>query len=86
MSNIPPDPEGMNDRRAQWAKDAITHFQDATGADLGDALADLLCDVMHLCDREARKDDWQAIQHFEDALERARRCYREETTELPDDG
>ena len=49
--NLPPDPEGMNGERAQWAKEALTAFQRATRADDEDAVKDLLCNLMHLCDR-----------------------------------
>jgi hypothetical protein len=48
---IPPDPEKMNDARAEWAGACIRHFQCSTGTDFDDALADLLCDLMHWADR-----------------------------------
>ena len=53
MTNIqlPPDPEGMNNRRAAWAGQAIHQFVLATGTDLEDALSDLLADLMHWSDR-----------------------------------
>ena len=54
MTNIqlPPDPEGMNDSRAAWAGQAIHHFALTTGTDKEDALADLLADILHWCDRQ----------------------------------
>lgn len=61
---LPPDPEGMNDARADWAAGAVRTFQAITGADEEDALSDLLADLMHWTDR--RRDD------FEVALRRAR--------------
>lgn len=70
----PPDPEEMNDDRASWAGYALKTFQDVTGADGEDALSDLLCDLMHLCDR--RPD----LGNFDAMLERARANYKEETT------
>ncbi len=76
MTQIPPDPEMMNDNRAAWAWRAIEAFMDATGTDPQDALADLLCDLMHVCDRF--KDE---VGLFEEQLDRARGCYREETWE-----
>jgi hypothetical protein len=69
---LPPDPDGMNDDRADWAGTALRTFQDLTGADHGDALCDLLCDLMHLCDR----DD---LGSFGVQLLRARRHYDAET-------
>jgi hypothetical protein len=50
-ASLPPDPESMNENRAAWARQALAAFIAATGADWDDALADLLCDLMHLCDR-----------------------------------
>lgn len=67
-----PDPDGQNKDRAQWAQTAIDAFQDETGTKDGDALKDLLCDLMHLCDRE--KAD------FDVALDAARHHYVAETT------
>jgi hypothetical protein len=69
--SLPPDPEGMNDDRAKWAAAALRQFQSATGTDLEDALADLLGDLMHWCDRNA--------VIFEDELSRARFHYQAET-------
>jgi hypothetical protein len=48
---LPADPEGMNDRRAEWALTALLAFRYVTGTDWSDAVADLLCDLMHFCDR-----------------------------------
>src|SRR5260370_10223485 len=66
---LPPDPEGMNNGRAEWAAAALRHFQCTT---FEDALADLLGDLMHWCDRNA--------VNFEDELSRARMHYEAETT------
>ena len=49
---LPPDPDGKNNDRAAWAKVALDAFMKETGTDLEDALCDLLCDLMHLSDRE----------------------------------
>jgi hypothetical protein len=70
---VPPDPEGMNDDRAEWAGAAIRHFQCTTGTDWEDTVADLLCDLMHFCDRESFD--------FQKELDRARMHYEAETTE-----
>lgn len=70
-AKLPPDPEGMNDDRAEWAACALRHFQCTTGSDYEDALGDLLCDLMHWCDRNNFD--------FELALFRARGHYRAET-------
>lgn len=69
---LPPDPEGMNDRRAAWAGRAVAAFREATGTDAEDALGDLLADLMHWADRQ-RFD-------FTLALDRARSHYDAETS------
>ena len=73
MTNIqfPPDPEGMNDSRAEWAGAALSAFMRETGTDEEDALGDLLADLIHWCDRN--KYDFDA------ALDRARGHYEAET-------
>jgi Zn ribbon nucleic-acid-binding protein len=68
---LPPDPEGMNDFRADWAEYALAAFVSQTGADYADAVTDLLCDLMHLADREGTD--------FAADLERARMHYAAET-------
>lgn len=51
---LPPDPEGMNDVRATWAKQALLQFIINTGTDWADSLGDLLANLMHLCDSGSR--------------------------------
>lgn len=68
---LPPDPEGMNDRRAVWGFEAIAEFRRRTGADHEDALCDFLADLMHYADRSG--------QDFAAELERARVHYAAET-------
>jgi hypothetical protein len=70
------DIDRMNGDRAQWAKAALLAFMAETGTDYADALGDLLCDLMHLSDREPFD--------FEAALERARNHYAVETGGMPD--
>lgn len=65
------DPDRMNDRRSAWATAAPHAFIDETGTDEGDALGDLLADLMHWCDRH----DYD----FDLALDRARGPYEAET-------
>lgn len=72
---IPPDPEGMNDERSEWAAAALVAFRKRTGTDQGDAVADLLADLMHYCDRHG--------MDFSHELARAEQHYGEET--LPDE-
>ena len=72
-TNLPPDPEGMNGRRAGYVAAAIHQFQSSTGTDWEDAVADLLCDLIHFCDRESF--------NFDKELDRARMHYQAETTE-----
>jgi hypothetical protein len=64
---LPPDPEKMNDDRAEWAATALRHFQCCTGADYEDTLTDLLGDLMHWADRNG--------VDFNDELARARTHY-----------
>lgn len=68
---IPPDPEEMNDERAQWADVAISAFQMMTRTDIEDAICDLTADLMHWCDRHGFD--------FDHELERGRNHYHEET-------
>jgi hypothetical protein len=69
---LPPDPDNMNGKRAQWAEAALSIFQSPTGTDDDTALMDLLCDLMHHADRHALT--------FNDELDRARCHYEAETT------
>jgi hypothetical protein len=69
--DLPPDPEGMNDDRAEWAHSAIRQFQCATGTDWQDTLSDLLGDLMHFADRQGF--------NFNAELDRARMHYEAET-------
>jgi hypothetical protein len=54
---LPPDPDGQNDERAEWAAESIRTFarvtcMDTANEDDDTILGDLLCDLMHWCDRE----------------------------------
>lgn len=66
-----PDPEGKNDGRALWAEGALIEYRQQTGADLEDAVSDLLADLMHWCDRNEFD--------FSRELDRARGHYAFET-------
>ncbi len=68
---LPLDPEGLNADRALWGAIALEAFRRETGADLTDAVSDLLADLMHWCDRFG--------QEFERELRRAVNHYAEET-------
>ena len=72
LKPLPPDLEGMNGERAEWAAAALRHFQCTTGTEWQDAVSDLLADLMHLCDREGFD--------FSKKLDRARMHYEAETT------
>jgi hypothetical protein len=73
-ASLPPDVDELNHKRAQWAKTAVQAFIAQTGVDYEDALGDLLCDLMHLSDREPFD--------FEAALDRARGHYAAETATI----
>ena len=68
---IPPDPEGMNDRRSEWAAEALSRFESVTSAPPEDLLTDLLKNLMHWCDRND--------VDFNDELAAARLHYEAET-------
>lgn len=68
---LPPDPEEMNDLRAECASFALQAFMNVAGCDLEDAVADLLCDIRHWCDRNGVE--------FIDEYDRAARHYSSET-------
>jgi hypothetical protein len=72
LKALPPDPDNMNSDRAEWAASALRQFQCVTGTDYEDSLGDLLCDLMHWCDRNNFD--------FEAAFSRARGHYEAETT------
>lgn len=66
---VPPDPEEMNDERADWASNAIEAFRDATRTDIEDAVCDLLSDLAHWCDRNGQDFShqlWRAINHYDE--------------------
>lgn len=69
-----PDMPAMNLERASWALKAIEAFGETNGVSYehepDSAIADLLADIMHLCDRD--KIDFDA------ALDKGRRYYNAE--------
>lgn len=68
---LPPDPDGENDNRALWAEKALLAFRKITGTEAEDAVSDLLCNLMHFCDRDG--------QNFRREFERSQRHYTDET-------
>jgi hypothetical protein len=68
---LPPDPEQRNDQRAQSADAALLEFRRLTGAGAGDAVSDLLADLLHWCDRHG--------QDFDAELRHGRNHYEVET-------
>lgn len=77
-ANLPQDVDGQNDDRAEWAEEALSAFQATTGTDDETAIGDLLCDLMHLCDRRGAQ-----YGSFQDALDAARSHYAAETGAAP---
>ena len=73
---LPQDPDRLNAHRALWAAAALAELRRQTGADLEDAVSDLLADLMHWCDRFG--------QAFPEELRRARYHYAEETKASPE--
>lgn len=72
QASLPPDPDGKNEDRAEWAEQALATFMKRTGTDREDALCDLLADLMHWADRNGGD--------FDSQLDRARMHYEAETT------
>lgn len=70
---LPPDPEQMNDARADWAEVAIEAFMAETGTDPENAISDLIANLHHLSDRKP-----ETYGLCEDMIERGKRCYAEE--------
>jgi hypothetical protein len=80
VQRLPPDIDGMNDERADWAGEALAAFarvtrMDSAGEDAATILSDLLGDLLHWCDRHDLD--------FEEQLERARGHYAAETGAAP---
>lgn len=69
------DPDGRNGERAAWGLHAVKSFQDVCPTDNCDAVADLLCDLMHLCGSMGKQ-----YGDFESALRRGRSHYEAETS------
>ena len=73
--SLPTDPDGMNQIRAMSAAEALHAFMETTGTDAEDAICDLLCNMLHLCDRMRG-----TYGDFDRQLSRAREHYTAETT------
>lgn len=76
LGGLPPDPDGMNEARSNNAKRTLSYFCNTFPTDWEDGLADLLTNLMHMCDRlpDNPKLDFLA------ELARARRNYIAETS------
>ena len=72
MPKLPPDPDGQNDDRSDWAAAALKIFMKTTGTEAGDAVADLVADLHHWCDRNG--------QNWAEELARGEGHYATETT------
>lgn len=83
---LPPDPEEMNDRRAQWAFDALDHFSihgeqpepeatdDEWRTQMEQNLSDLIADFGHFCDRAGLRMQSvlrTAIHHYQEETDYA---------------
>ena len=71
--SLPQAPDRLTAHRALWAAAVLAELRRQTGADLEDAVSDLLADLMHWCDR--------FDQSFAEELHRARNRYETETGE-----
>jgi len=78
IRQLPPDPHGVNASRADCASYALNAFKSHARTDDQSAVTDLLCNLMHLADRNATD--------FDADLARARMHYECETGAAePDD-
>lgn len=72
---LPPDPEGMNDDRADWADDVLRRFANITDMhflkDQPELVTDLITNLHHWCDRND--------VDFDQSMESATMHYTEET-------
>lgn len=78
MSNLPPDPDEMNEFRADCFNEAVVAFTMISGPgrveeDDQTILRDMLCNMFHWCDRHGVDAGM--------ALMQARACYNEEIGE-----
>lgn len=70
------DPEGMNERRAEWGNELLDRIQMLTGTDPEDAACNAICDILH-AEHAAGRDPVAAIVN-------AVGHFREETTPPPE--
>jgi hypothetical protein len=71
---LPPDPDGKNDKRAEWAGMCILLMHMLSGADNGvESLGVLVTYMFHWCDRSGYDMD--------KVFRRSRDMYRQETTD-----
>ena len=77
---LPPDPDGMNEKRALWADACIHLMSRQTGCEPGQqALGDLLCNIFHWGDRHGI-----APKEIQNIFTSRYQLYREETAPLPE--
>jgi hypothetical protein len=69
---VPPDPDGMNSKRAKWARKALETHMLATRNDPETVFGDLLADMIHFADRHGID--------FKDEVGCALECHKDETT------
>lgn len=69
---LPPDPEGENEQRSDRGVEMMAAYLAGGGADVQDALSDMLSDLMHMCDRHPKFGD------FKEQYDRAATFYQEE--------
>lgn len=77
---LPPDPDGLNGDRADWAERALEAFMEATGTDPCDAISDLVADLLHLCDRKG-----DTYGNCREMIERGFLSYADEIVPLEDE-
>ena len=79
-NTLPPDADALaggsvcdNDQRSGFAEKALKAYHKETGSDFETAIADLICDLGHFCDRHGLK--------LAEEIDRAIGMYGEETHE-----
>lgn len=68
----------INKDRAAWAESALKEFMEITGTEQENAVSDLLCDLMHLCEQNP------AYENFTEELGRAQRAFATESDQSDD--
>ena len=71
LTGLPPDPDGLNDKRAEAARVGMAAYVRHKSTDDESCLYDLLVDLRHWADRNGKD--------FDDTVKRSQKSYDDET-------